>query len=363
VFAVTITENTVQISTIDITLGDLTINAGVYYSIVNSALVTLAGSVTNAGGFYVTSANGLAASVVMTGSSFVNSGTCAFNSLSATVLSTYDIATLGSFLNTGDMYFGISGATIVGTPFIVTSVTSWSNDGMMVFRRASGDSALLVIEQVVGSGGLSTILNDGSICLYNTYWLQTTSIVGSGCITVGSGSEMQLQLSVGTLLFSVAESQTIYLASSDSVLSILGLSLSLLPDNTITVAGFGNGNKIELDILFLSYTYSSTTGILRLTLAILLSVEIYIGPGYNSLYFSTASTLLSKSISYSRSPPNAAPAICACSYNFPEVTTTALSSSTSTTSVNSDGSVETASGVVIVNTDSAGVVTTTTSII
>ncbi|OBA19696.1 hypothetical protein METBIDRAFT_33330, partial [Metschnikowia bicuspidata var. bicuspidata NRRL YB-4993] len=233
----------------------------------------------------------------------------------------------GSFSNTGDMYFGISGAPLVGTPFIVTSVTSWTNSGMMVFRRASGGSALLVIEQVLGGDGLSRITNDGSICLYNTFWLQTTSIDGSGCITVGSGAELDLQLAVGTLLFSVAETQTIYLESSDSVLSILGLSVSLIPDNTIKVAGFGNGNTIHLDILFLSYSYSSTTGILTLSLTFLLEVDIDIGTGYDESLFSTSSTLISRSISYSGPAPNSIPAVCSCVSSFPEVTTTAIASS------------------------------------
>ncbi|OBA19410.1 hypothetical protein METBIDRAFT_46484, partial [Metschnikowia bicuspidata var. bicuspidata NRRL YB-4993] len=329
VFAVTITENTVQITTLDISIGNLIINAGVYYSIVNSVLVTIVGTVDNAGGFYVTSANGLTSSVVMTGGYFVNSGVVSFNSMASPLLSTYDIATVGSFDNTGDMYFGISGATLIGSPFIVTSVTSWSNTGMMVFRRESSGGALLVIEQVLGDGGLSRITNDGSICLYNTYWLQTTSIDGTGCITVGPGAEMGLQLAVGELLFSLAETQTVYLASSNSVLSILGLSVSLIPDNPIKVAGFGGGNSIQVNLVFIGNSYDPSTGILTLSLTGLLLVEFDIGLGYQSSGFSASPPLLNRRITYNDPAPNEIPDTCFCLFTFPDVTTTALSSATS----------------------------------
>ncbi|KAM9887534.1 hypothetical protein OXX79_013561, partial [Metschnikowia pulcherrima] len=330
VSAVTITQNTVEVSTINLSLGDLTINSGVYYSIVNNALTALVGTVDNRGGFYVSSANGLAASVVMTGASFSNAGTLAFNSLTASVLSTYDIATIGAFSNTGNMYMGVSSATLVGTPFTVTSVSSWSNSGMMVFRRASGSAGSLVIEQVVGSGGLSSITNSGSICLYNVDWTQTTNIVGSGCITVGSGSELNLQIAVGSVAFSVSTTQTIYLSSSDSALNVVGLSTGLGSYPTYKVAGFGGGNTININLYFTSYSYSSSTGILTLSSLFLFGIDFNIGKGYKSSLFSTVSALTGRSITYSGSAPNSAPAVCSCVYSFPSVTTTPLASSTST---------------------------------
>ncbi|OBA17945.1 hypothetical protein METBIDRAFT_47683 [Metschnikowia bicuspidata var. bicuspidata NRRL YB-4993] len=347
VFAVIVTENTVQITTVDITLGDLVVNAGVYYSIVDSALVTLVGTVNVRGGFYVTSAKDLTSSVVMTGGIFVNSGTVSFNSLSSKLLSTYGITTVGSFENTGDMYFGISRAPIVGTPFIVTSVSSWTNTGMMVFRSRFRDT-------IVGSSGLSTIKNDGSICLYNTFWAQTLNIDGTGCITVAKNSEMQLQLSVGSLVFSVAETQTIYLKSSISILSIIGLSASLAPGTIIKVAGFGDGNVIAVNLLFLSHSYSPTTGLLTLSLTPLLKIVFDIGTGYDSALFITAAVLIGKGISYSGRPPNNPPSTCSCTPQFPDYTTTY-------TTTKYDGSIVTDCGVLIVTTDSAGSLTTATS--
>ncbi|KAM9930323.1 hypothetical protein OXX80_009437, partial [Metschnikowia pulcherrima] len=187
VSAVTITQNTVSISTYSVSLGDLTINAGVYYSLVNNVETLLSGKLDNEGGFYITAANGLAASVTMTGSSFLNAGTLAFNSLSASVISTYLISTTGTFTNTGSMYLGVSGATLSGTPFRVRSTSTWSNTGMMVFERSSGTSASVDI-----GSSLSSVTNAGSICLYNTDWSQTITIEGSGCITVGESSQLTL---------------------------------------------------------------------------------------------------------------------------------------------------------------------------
>ncbi|PYD20212.1 hypothetical protein DND58_31095, partial [Pseudomonas syringae pv. pisi] len=73
VWALTITEDTVNVGAINVQIGSLTINPGVYYSIVNNALTTLGGSLDNQGGFYVTSANGLAASVSIVSGTIKNS--------------------------------------------------------------------------------------------------------------------------------------------------------------------------------------------------------------------------------------------------------------------------------------------------
>lgn len=189
-FAQTITENTVQISPVDLQIGDLTINSDVYYSIVNNLATVIGGNLDNRGGFYVTSTNGLAAAVALASGTINNSGELAFNALDANVASTYDLASIGAFKNTGDMWFG--SAESVASPFTITSVTDWQNDRLIYFKKAGGVASVVALAQVVGSGGLLSLENNGQICLEGVSYIQTSSIDGSGCINVGDGANAKI---------------------------------------------------------------------------------------------------------------------------------------------------------------------------
>ncbi|KAM9905612.1 hypothetical protein OXX79_002052, partial [Metschnikowia pulcherrima] len=321
--AVTITQNTVEVSPISLSLGELYINPGVYYSIVNNFQTLLARSVYNKGGLFITAADSYTASVTMTGDTFMNSGIVSFNSLSASKISQYYITTITSFSNTGSMFFGVSGATLLNTPYYVKSVYSWSNTGMMVFKRTSGSAGSVVIHSSVDSSGVPTITNAGSICLYNTDWTQSTSIKGSGCITVGPESHFNLEMTA----YSISAAQTFYLSSADSVLSIHGVVPGSSAFPTYRVAGFGDGNTININLSFTRFSYSATTGVLTLSSA-LFTVYFNIGTGYKSSLFSTNAAMMGRSITYNGPPPNSAPAICSCEWSFPSVTTSTIASST-----------------------------------
>ncbi|KAM9936595.1 hypothetical protein OXX80_003859 [Metschnikowia pulcherrima] len=321
--AVTITQNTVEVSPISLSLGELYINPGVYYSIVNNFQTLLARSVYNKGGLFITAADSYTASVTMTGDTFMNSGIVSFNSLSASKISQYYITTITSFSNTGSMFFGVSGATLLNTPYYVKSVYSWSNTGMMVFKRTSGSAGSVVIHSSVDSSGVPTITNAGSICLYNTDWTQSTSIRGSGCITIGPESQFNLEMTA----YGISAAQTFYLSSADSVLSIHGVVPGSSAYPTYRVAGFGGGNTININLSFSKFSYSATTGVLTLSSA-LFTVYFNIGTGYKSSLFSTNTAMMGRSIIYDGPPPNSAPAICSCEWSFPSVTTSLIASST-----------------------------------
>ncbi|KAM9924369.1 hypothetical protein OXX80_011240, partial [Metschnikowia pulcherrima] len=321
--AVTITQNTVEVSPISLSLGELYINPGVYYSIVNNFQTLLARSVYNKGGLFITAADSYTASVTMTGDTFMNSGIVSFNSLSASKISQYYITTITSFSNTGSMFFGVSGATLLNTPYYVKSVYSWSNTGMMVFKRTSGSAGSVVIHSSVDSSGVPTITNAGSICLYNTDWTQSTSIRGSGCITVGPESQFNLEMTA----YGISAAQTFYLSSADSVLSIHGVVPGSSAYPTYRVAGFGGGNTININLSFSKFSYSATTGVLTLSSA-LFTVNFNIGTGYKSSLFSTNTAMMGRSITYDGPPPNSAPAVCSCEWSFPSVTTSLIASST-----------------------------------
>lgn len=248
-WALTITENTVNVGALNIKIGSLTINPGVYYSIVNNALTTLGGSLDNQGEFYVTSANGLAASVSIVSGTIKNSGDLAFNSLRASVISNYNLNSIGGFTNTGNMWLGISGYSLV-PPIILGSATNWDNSGRIYLSQNSGSASTITISQTLGS-----ITNDGSMCIERLSWLQTTSIKGAGCINLMDDAHLQLQISP----WSVSNDQTIYLSSSSSMLSVLGLSQSITGTKTYNVVGFGDGNSIRVNTGFSGYSYEGDT--------------------------------------------------------------------------------------------------------
>lgn len=270
VWALTITENTVNVSPISLDIGSLTIYPDVYYSIVNNAATVLAGSLNNQGGFYVTSANGLAASVSIVSGSIRNTGDLAFNSLRASVVSNYNLNSVGSFVNSGSMWLGISSYSLV-PPIILGSATNWDNTGRIYLSQTSGSASTVTISQVLGS-----ITNDGSICLERLSWLQTTTIRGSGCINIMDDGHLQLQVSP----WNVADSQTIFLSTASSMLSVLGLSQSITGVKAYNIVGFGNGNQIRVNLGFTSYSYNANTG--NLTLSFLLGIfrlNFHIGTG------------------------------------------------------------------------------------
>lgn len=317
VISLTITEDTVVVSPVSLSIGDLTINPDVYYSIVNNLLTTLGGNLDNQGGFYVTSSNGLAASVTIVSGTIKNSGDLAFNSLRANVASIYNLNSIGSFENTGNMWIGISSFSVT-PPIILGSALDWDNSGKIYLSQAAGTPSTITISQALGS-----VNNDGTICIERLLWLQTTSITGSGCINVMDDATLQLQLSP----WNVADTETVYLSSESSLLSVLGLAEGLTGTKTYTVVGFGNGNEIRVNTGFTSWSYSN--GILTLSFFLgVFRLAFDIGPGYSNSGFSTNGVLgAGTRISYSDAYPGAVPDICLCA-DFPEPTTTPLASST-----------------------------------
>lgn len=88
------------------------------------------------------------------------------------------------------MWFG--SAENVASPFTITSVTDWQNDRLIYFKQAGGVASVVALAQVVGSGGLLSLENNGQICLEGVSYIQTSSIDGSGCINVGAGANAKI---------------------------------------------------------------------------------------------------------------------------------------------------------------------------
>ncbi|KAM9927263.1 hypothetical protein OXX80_010342, partial [Metschnikowia pulcherrima] len=177
--------------------------------------------------------------------------------------------------------------------------------------------------------GIPSITNHGAICLYNVDWKQTTSIEGSGCIIVASGSILHLQVAFGSLAYSVSSSQTIHLSSPKSVLSVHGLSPGLRSYPNYKVSGFGGGNEIRINLYFTRYSYSSSTGVLTLSSLLVFKIDFNIGTGYSSSLFKIFQAETGRGISYIGNGPDNAPSACSCIRSPPRITTTASTSSSS----------------------------------
>ncbi|KHC79858.1 hypothetical protein I503_05324, partial [Candida albicans SC5314] len=357
VLALVITQNRVDRGTLDLSVGDITINSGASWSIINNAISTLVGSLTvqpNAG-LYITSTSPLLSlQVTLTSllSTIQNNGIIAFNSSPSLTSSTYNLVGL-SLVNTGEMYFSASG---VLPSVMALTAASWSNSGLMAFYQNQRSSGVVSLGTPSGS-----ITNNGQICLNNEVYQQTTSINGSGCFTANRDSTIY----IANVLLPVSTSQNFYLADSQSSIIVQAISTP----QVFNVYGFGNGNMVGVTLPLIgniwnpAYSYNPSTGILRLR-NFFVYQDFNIGPGYNPSLFSIVtdngagipSTILG-SVSYSGPvPPRALPASCkiACKPVPTAPGTNPTEYTTTITTTNSAGKPLTETGVVDISTDSNG---------
>ena len=232
-------------------------------------------------------------------------------------------------------------------------------------------SAKRSADGVVNLGALGfPIQNNGQICLHNELYQQTTSITGTGCIT----ADLDSTIFFANTLLNIDSNQVVYLADSQSSVRATAISLP----KTFTIAGFGNGNKIGLDIPLVSlpflstYDYDSSSGILTLRGAGLLSQKFKIGLGYNKNYFKittdTSLGLLSVplgAVTYTGPVPNnKIPAQCKPCKLYPSAPGAEPTVTTTTVvSTKSDGSVCTDIDQIIISHDTKASWFTSTSVV
>lgn len=128
-----ITEDTVSMGLVDLSIGGITIAPGVYWSIINNAMSVFTGDlrVGEGSGLYITSnLNVVALSVTLAGvvNSIINDGIISFNSASSLTAPTYNLIGLG-FNNYGEMYLGGDGS--VGSPMYLITAANWVNEGLL----------------------------------------------------------------------------------------------------------------------------------------------------------------------------------------------------------------------------------------
>ena len=367
VLGLNIATNTIDRGAISLNVGDITINSGAYWSIINNAISAFVSNLEVApeAGLYISSTSSLISlQVTLLGllNSITNNGIISFNSLASLTSSNYNL--IGwSFQNNGEMYLGASG--IVASTMSITAA-SWKNTGLLVFYQNQRN------EGIVNLGApLGTINNNGQICFHNEVYHQTTSIAGTGCITADRDSSIYIT----NAALSVSTGQTFYLADGASSMIVQALSTP----QTFNVRNFGqvNGiaNKIGLSIpLFAligsAWSYNSATGILTLRGAGLLLQYFNIGTGYDSSKFQVVTdsgaglpSTLWGSIQYNGPVPNPGlPSQCRVCKSLPDIPGAQPTEYTTTITTTSNGNTLTETGIVDITTNTAGSWYTTTSI-
>lgn len=325
--ALTISQNTVVQGALSVAVGDVTINHGVSWSIINNSVTAIVGSVYNYGGFYVTSNSDLLGlTLTVTGTNFQNTGTVSFNALNSILTPSFTLAAT-TFSNTGKIFFAASGA--MGIPTMAINGLAWENSGLIVFSESVKTASIVQLGTTMGS-----VNNEGQICLINEVYQQTTTLSGSGCIDAGNNSNVWTASS----LLAFEQDQTVYLSTTTSSFRVEALSLS----QTFTVAGWGSGNIIGLGSSIYDFGYSNGQLWLR---ASLISPRFYfnVGTGYNTAAMSIVSTnfgigspIVNGGLIYSLPPPSAsrptACKVCSAIPSYPTQSSSSTSSSSATSS-------------------------------
>ncbi|KAI5954285.1 hypothetical protein KGF54_002060 [Candida jiufengensis] len=309
VIAFDVKDNTVASGAMAFSFGEVRIHSGAYWSVIDNFLSDFAADiyVEENAAMYISSTlpfTSLRISMSSLIKTITNNGIIAFNSAASYTASSYNLAG-SSFTNNGEMYLAASG---LFPSEVKLTAAKWYNNGLLVFYQNQRTAGEVKLGTTYG-----TIHNNGQICFHNQVYIQTTSIQGTGCITAEGSSSIYIANS----LYPVSTGQTIYLADGESSVIVQALS----SPKTYNIHNFGqiNGvaNKIGLSIpLFASFIsnawdYSSTTGILTLRGAGLLSQYFNIGLGYDESKFEIVTddgaglpSTYFGSIQYNGPPPN-----------------------------------------------------------
>lgn len=347
--AIEITQNRVDHGTITTSIGDITIDSGAYWSIIDNSISTFIGNLdikSNAGLYISLTILNLPLLVLLNSgsASITNDGIVSLDARTSTQGSSQFNLVGGSFENNGEFYLAASGA--IPMTMGLTG-KSWNNNGLIVAyqnERSSGSVKFGVIGQ--------TITNKGQICLTNQVYQQTSKIDGSGCVTAKKNASIYISNVLDPQ--SVSTEQNYFLADDQSSIITQAVGFNT---QVINVFGFGNGNKIGLTLPLKSgnggqaYSYDSDSGVLSLSSG-LFGQKFNIGPGYDSKLFSIVTdnsegipSVNNGAVSYSgpvpsqKSLPSACNVECKPVPNAPDdgssSSSTVASSTTSTTSTDS----------------------------
>ncbi|OBA24114.1 hypothetical protein METBIDRAFT_30457 [Metschnikowia bicuspidata var. bicuspidata NRRL YB-4993] len=317
ILAVIISQNTITTNQRVEVIASLTINEGVFYSIIHNNFLTLLDKFENAGRLYVTASTGSQASLLLTGIHFKNSGVIVFESFPLGE-STYHIYAENFFENNGVMLFGTLGESSGITRISVLARESWTNTGMMFFVESRGLPSHLLLGKSNSTRKNVTITNEGTICFKNLFWRSFTRIEGYGCIAIGFESTFEVDISK----YSVSPLQIFSLDPTNSRLIVRGLKTPMDEIPVIKVVGLGEGNSIEVEVLYrqIAAWEFSSPGLFSLLIADTPRVTFDLGPEYSLRDFQVSASFYGCKITVHRPVPPL-PLVCRCDVEFPSAPT------------------------------------------
>ncbi|PWN19324.1 WSC-domain-containing protein [Microstroma glucosiphilum] len=283
-----------------------------------------------------------------------------------------------------------AGATIQLNDVYAASAPSYywwlnqmANAGLIVMEQVNSNlgtaaSWAVGVRTVAGTTPSQVITNDGGFLMRQARVDLTHNVAGSGCWMIDDGATLFLQSGVGiyqsaTAKFSPLSGQSISFVGA----GVLHMDSGVYAYNSTfgpTVYGFDSGKAIEFSEVIKSYSYTSSTGVLRVVFTSGNSVSITLAGSYSSSSFSTG-TQANKYGSYnalfsSTSPGTSAPAQCqlttskcsALSLTSPSTSTSSssTSSTTSTSTTSSSTSSTTSTSTTSTTSSTSSTVTTTT---
>lgn len=286
--------------------GDVKVHSGATWAILGTTLCSFFGGleVEKGASLFIKLDNGpvLALNVALSTlvRPVINNGVISLNSKSSTSFSNFDIGG-SSFTNNGEIYLASSGL-VKSTAYLYAR--EWTNNGLIVAyqnQKAAGNIAFGTAYQ--------TITNNGQICLRHQDFVPATKIKGTGCVTADEDTWIKL----GNTILSVEPTHNFYLKDNKSSLIVHAVS----SNQTFTVHGFGNGNKLGLTLPLTGnrdhfrFEYYPDTGILQLRAAAL-PQYFKIGKGYDSKLFRIVNLRgLKNAVTYDGPVPNnEIPAVC-----------------------------------------------------
>ncbi|KAK6199901.1 Hyphally regulated cell wall protein N-terminal-domain-containing protein [Scheffersomyces amazonensis] len=280
------------------------------------------------------------------------------------------------FINEGTFILAGGGACDGSTNIIKPYGTNaiFHNTGVLAYMQyfmTVGDapSTYWGSDSACTTSGVATVINNGSLCLFNNNPVyQGSQYAGNGCIDIGNQSTFFLRC---PQLFGLDGSlHTFYLSTNTSVLYFDNVGVSNAPATPYIVSGWGNNNQITIHISNPVWNYDGKT--LSIT-ASSVTYQFIIGPGYDPSLISWSEGPSCNNLKnsgsrfvYNAPPPDSSrPSVCLpCPTVIPQLYDILQDQpdyTTTFTTTNSDGSVETDSGVVHV-TNSDGTITTVTSL-
>ena len=363
-----VTSSLTKYASFDFGLGDISIQEGASFSLVNTFDCAFQGdiSIEKDCEFVIAStAKALKLTFNNIFHKIENKGKWIVHTLEAAAASTCNII-VQSFVNTGEIILAFKGHVLA--PIINIAANHWVNHGCLhIFQEIKSISVAIL--GVVGG----EIENHGTICLTNQLCKQVTKISGGGCIALEKSSSFYISNS----FLSIDAQHTFYLGAGNPTIQAQAVSLP----QTFKVANFGaNGaHKIGLNLPLLSisiagkkgWSYDTKTGILTLTANGFISQKFDIGLGYDVSKFEVCTddsvgivSVINGSIKYNGPCPHAGrPSVCQVCPGVPTppVITSSATAITSTQSKTASSSTSKVATTSTASSSTSKVATTSTA--